>query len=86
MTAKPSLLTAFFSLPPYLEREAFDSLRVDGEDVNILWMIPITEAEREFAERNGSKALEALIVERELRPVVNEERGVFGLANPSLPR
>ena len=46
MTGKPSLLTSYFFLPPYFEPEGFADLEIDGDRVDFLWMIPITEAER----------------------------------------
>jgi hypothetical protein len=74
MTAEPSLLTSFFFLPPYFEGAEFDSLELDGEPVRILWMIPITEAEREYAVKHSSNSLEELMVKQELDIVVNEKR------------
>lgn len=74
MTAGPSQLTSFFFLPPYFESEEFDTMKIDGDGVNILWLVPITEAEREFAVANGSQALEDLMVEQELDPVIYEPR------------
>jgi len=77
MTATPSLLTSFFFLPPYFEREGFPELELDGDRVDFLWMIPITEAEREFAVQHGSEALEKKFEEVDLSPVVNESRKSF---------
>jgi len=74
MTEKPSLLTSFFFLPPYFEPEEFDTLRVQGDEVDILMLLPITEAEREYAIEHGSDALEELMSESEFDPVVNEDR------------
>ena len=74
MTPKPSELSSFFIMPPYFEEENFDTLELDGDRVNILWLIPITESEREFAVIHGSPALEELFAEKGLNPVVDEER------------
>ena len=74
MTAKPSELTSFFFLPPYFEDPKFDNLHIDGDKVDILWMIPITEREREYAIENGSQALEEVFKKAEMDPVVDEER------------
>ncbi|MGZ4962793.1 MAG: suppressor of fused domain protein [Limisphaerales bacterium] len=75
MTAKPSLLTSYFFLPPYFESgEGFSDLELDGDRVDFLWMIPITEAEREYAMKHGSQALEKKFEEVELSPVVDEAR------------
>lgn len=75
MTAKPSLLTNFFFLPPYFEPQGFDRLRIEGDRVNILWMIPITDEELAFKLENGGDALEELFVENRLPQVIDETRG-----------
>ncbi len=74
MTAGPSLLTSFFFLPPYFEAEDFDTLKIEGDPVQILMLLPITEAEREYAVAHGSQALEDLMSESEFDPVVDESR------------
>ena len=74
MTAEPSLLTSYFFLPPYFEPEGFTNLELDGDRVDFLWMIPITEAEREFAVQQGSGALEKKFEEVNLSPVIDESR------------
>jgi len=74
MTAEPSLLTAFFFLPPYFEETGFDTLQLGGQKVDILWLVPITEAERKFATEHGSQALEDLMSQKELDRVVDESR------------
>lgn len=74
MTPKPSLLTSFFFLPPYFEPEGFDSLKVGRNKVDILLLIPITEAERKYAIKRGSAALKRLMAKKNLDPVVNERR------------
>jgi hypothetical protein len=65
MTAKPSLLTSFFFLPPYFEEKGFDSLKLGRSKVDILWLVPITEAERVYAAKHGSERLEKLHEARE---------------------
>jgi len=74
MTATPSLLTSYFFLPPYFEPEGFTDLRLDGDRVDFLWMIPITEAEREFAMKHGSQELEKKFDETNLSRIVDESR------------
>lgn len=74
MTAKPSLLTSFFFLPPYYETEGFTDLELSGDKVDFLWMIPITEAERHFAVSHGSQALEKEFERADLSRVVDESR------------
>ena len=74
MTAEPSELTSFFFLPPYFEDPEFDTLKLGGNRVDILWLIPITEREREYAIENGSAALEDVFEKEELDPLVDEAR------------
>jgi hypothetical protein len=74
MTAKPSLLTSFLFLPPYFERKGFDTLRLEGDDVHILMLLPITESERRYAMEHGSHALEKIMSQRKFDPVVDETR------------
>jgi hypothetical protein len=74
MTARVSQLTSFFFLPPYFEEDGFDSLIVEGDRVHILMLLPITEAEREYAMQHGSQALEEVMSSSDFDPVVDEER------------
>ena len=74
MTAKPSLLTSYFFLPPYFEPEGFTDLELDGDPIDFLWMVPITEAEREYAVKHGSQELEKIFEEAEMLPVLDESR------------
>jgi|SRR5687767_5608291 hypothetical protein len=75
MTAKPSVLTAFFFLPPYFEDEVFDTLEVGGDKVDFLMLLPITESERQYAIEHGSQALEAVFMaDAEFDGVVDEAR------------
>ena len=74
MTAEPSELTNFFFLPPYFEGPEFDALKIDGDDVDILWMIPITDKELAFKLEHGAQALEELFERYTLGPVINESR------------
>jgi|GEM_PF-1200923 len=72
MTAEPSKLTAYFFLPPYFEHPEFPRLTIAGDRVDFLWMIPITEAERQYAVRKGGQALER-VIERANPPIVVDE-------------
>ena len=74
MTAKPSLLTSYFFLPPYFEPEGFTGLELDGDRVDFLWMVPISEAEREYAVKHGSQELEKVFQKAEMSPILNESR------------
>jgi hypothetical protein len=74
MTANPSVLTSFFFLPPYFEVPDFSKFELDGDRVDFLWLVPITEAEREYAIEHGSQELEKRLEEAELSHVVDESR------------
>lgn len=74
MTASPSLLTNFFFLPPKMEDPVFNTLAIDGDKVDMLWLIPITDAEREFKILHDGYTLEKLLAERLGSPVIDEER------------
>lgn len=70
-----SSFSAFFFLPPYFENpQTFGSLKIAGERVDMLWVVPITSAELDYALERGSEALDELLTEAELDPVVDEER------------
>ena len=73
MTADPSLLTGYFFFYPILEIEEFSPMVVDGDDTDILLMIPITDDEREFAINNGVDKLVDICHEH-LDPVIDEHR------------
>ena len=75
MIPERSLLTSAFFLPPYFEEEDFDTLEVLGDKIDILWMIPITDSELQYKLDYGGQALEELLSQKELNPVVDERRG-----------
>lgn len=74
MTATPSLLTSFFFVPPYFEALEFSELKLANDKVDFLWMIPITEAEREFAIEHGSKKLYGKFEDANMPAVLEETR------------
>ena len=74
MTAERSLLTAFFFLPPYRETSGFNQFFLQGEKVDFLWLVPITETERVFAVEFGSEALEERIISCEFSELLDEQR------------
>lgn len=74
MTATPSLLTSYFFIHPILEADNFTPMVVDGDKVDILLLIPITEKERHFSVSHGSSALLELFGEKGLDPVIDEQR------------
>ncbi len=47
---------------------------IDGDEVSILWMVPITNAELKYKLENGGAALEELFAERKLSHVIDESR------------
>jgi len=62
-------------LPPYFEDfETLGGLKIDGDRVDVLWVVPITSAELAYAEEKGNNALDDLLVTAVLDPVVNEQR------------
>lgn len=74
MTQTPSLLTAFLLLPSFCEEEAFGELQLAGDVVDFLWLVPITEAERAFAVRHGSRELVGKFLSAGMPMAVDESR------------
>ncbi|MEW6529745.1 MAG: suppressor of fused domain protein [Thermodesulfobacteriota bacterium] len=74
ITEEPSFLTGYIFLPPFFEKEDFDTLQLLDEKVDILWVVPITDAELSYAMDKGAEALIDRFAECDLHPVVNEER------------
>jgi hypothetical protein len=54
-----SLDHGFLSFP-YTEAAGFDSFDCGGAETTVAWLIPITEAERDYKRANGVEALETL--------------------------
>lgn len=71
---KDAHLSSLVLLPPYFEEEGFDELQVDGVPARFLWVVPITEAEREYAMVYGTQKLEKLFEQAELDPVTDPDR------------
>lgn len=74
MTAQPSLLTNFFFLPPKCELPEFNTLVIDDERVDFLWMVPITDAERDFKLARDGYVLEELFAAKGVPQVIDETR------------
>jgi len=74
MTSTPSQLTSYFILPPYFEPKGFAEFELNDDRVDFLWMIPITEAEREYAVQHGSQELEQRFEDAEMSPILDESR------------
>jgi hypothetical protein len=53
-------------LTPYLDHEQFEYLSDDNHSIRFLWLLPITEAEREYKIRHGLDALERCFEESRL--------------------
>ena len=83
MTADPSLLTGYFFFQPILETDEFSPMSVDGDDTDILLLIPITDDEREFAISDGVDKL-IDICQAQLDPIIDEHRAclVSGAVSP----
>ena len=73
MTAEPSLLTAFYLMPPCKEAPEFDQLTLEGDPVRFLWVVPITEAELAFAYQHKEKDALGKLLE-DISFVVDESR------------
>ncbi len=74
MTAEPSELTNFFFLPPYFEGAELNTLYLDGDRVDFLWMVPIADGESEYKLEYGAEALETLFEKAKLPAVIDERR------------
>lgn len=59
---------------PYLDGPNLENAPILGQQVRVLWLIPITRAEREYKVQHGIEALEKLF-----------ERAKFDYSNPSRP-
>ena len=65
-------LSRFFCIPPFRERPDFPSPRLGRERVDLLWLVPITEAEHEFLQRHGSQALTGIFAAHRLSIVLTD--------------
>ena len=63
----------FLFLPPFLWETELKTSQFGGKTVSWLLAVPISDAERQFAENRGSDKLEDLFVERQI-DVFNIER------------
>lgn len=66
--------TDFKTLHVDIYQDEFPNLVLDGERVDFLWMVPITEAEREYAVKNGSEALLKKFEKQRIPQVIDESR------------
>lgn len=69
--APGSQLTTSLFLPPLLDPDSFE---LDGEQVNLLWLQPITDAECQLKLARGSDALLDLMEQHQLSPVLDLKR------------
>jgi len=74
MTAEPSELTSFFFVPTRDEPPELAKLSIDGDRVDFLVLVPITESERAYAREHSSAALVTLMDDSGFRLVVDEGR------------
>jgi hypothetical protein len=77
MTAEPSQLTNFLFLPPVFESDDFGRLRLEDDRVDILHLVPVTDAESQLAREQGIERLLELFAERGYDLIVNEQRDSF---------
>jgi len=57
----PSRFSSCLFLPPCLENPPLSELQIEGDKVDFLWVVPITERERDYAVRCGGEALEQVL-------------------------
>jgi hypothetical protein len=77
MTAEPSELTAFLFLPPIFEAEGFSPMIVDGDQTDMLVMVPITERELIFTRERGIEAMLEIFDQQDFDYIINERRSSF---------
>lgn len=73
LDGEDSSLTSALLLPPYMEP---DWLWTSGDQPGgwLLWVLPVTAAERDYAVLAGGRALEALLFDSSLRPAPDLQR------------
>ena len=76
MTSVPSLLTNYLIGPPRFEPDGFTPMIIDDDHVDILLLIPITDAERELAIRAGADSTLRLL-DGILDFAIDEHRSCF---------
>lgn len=74
VTKRQSELTCAFLTPPLFEHPKFDTLKIGGDKVDFLMMVPITVQERSYAKKNGGEALLEVFEKANLGPAVDENR------------
>lgn len=74
VTKRQSELTCAFLVPPLFENPKFDTLKIGGDKVDFLMMVPITVQERHYAKNNGGEALLEVFEKANLGPVPDENR------------
>jgi hypothetical protein len=74
ITEGSSLLTGYIFLPAFFEKDDYNTLKLFEEEVDILWVVPITAAELAYAMDKGSEALVDKFMESDLHPVLDEDR------------
>ncbi len=62
LTETAPQLTSCLLLPPHLDDNSQNELRIDGDRVEFLWVLPITERECSYAVQNGSGTLEKALM------------------------
>lgn len=77
MTSEISWLTNSFFVPPVFETKALEGLSIAGEKVDVLQLVPITDAELRYKLKNGAAALLRIFAEHAYDLVVDERRPSF---------
>jgi hypothetical protein len=58
-----SQLTSLLLLEPLLEEQGFSQMTVQGKEIQILWVLPLTEAEQKAVANQGYSAFERRILD-----------------------
>lgn len=68
--AGKSNFTRLLFVPPFREDRRFEPLRTNNDDVDFLWMIPITEPEYQYMVNSGTQSLFPEMLSQEKYPRV----------------
>jgi hypothetical protein len=66
----------FFVCLPYPFGPDLECIPTTAYEVQALWLLPVTSAERAFAKQNGAEALESLFDENEIDPLDTDRASV----------
>lgn len=79
-----SQATSLYVNKPYFVSRDFEFMRFDDAlTTHILWLIPITSAERDFRHEHGQEAFERLLEQRRVNPTDPRRPSIVDLRPPS---